>query len=391
MKPSSSKLTSRSIIVLGMLLAISKLATAQVPGQAQPSLLESNYTSATQAPIAAPPLSFVDINTGRFGKLEIDMQDGQFMDGAADSIHLTARQMDFGQGELQSLDIDARGAYIRDFIIDKLTMSTQGGLHFDSGLMLNQKTLQFTQPATAQVTAVISQESLNKFLKAPNTLDRLSYSVTQKGGMLANLLGAAGANAGLSVQNAALVLGKNNKVNLDAEGKIGLGTMSIPLSAQLDSELFLENGWVFLRNTKVMTAGQELSPQLSEMLVKKVNGLSNLGTRSDDIHFSFTDLKVIAGKQLVVSGTAQINRLRFGRQLSSNGIYLAVRKILTRKRETNAQAARQPTMGSNETGEVYQKLHQERRWLCTYRVWRHQGLYHCKNRRTGARLSHRQR
>jgi len=64
----------------------------------------------------------------------------------------------------------------------------------------------------------------------------------------------------------------------------------------------------------VMTAGQELSPQLSEMLVKKVNGLSNLGTRSDDIHFSFTDLKVIAGKQLVVSGTAQINRLRFGRQ-----------------------------------------------------------------------------
>jgi hypothetical protein len=314
MKPSLSKLTSRSIIVLGMLLAISKLATAQTPGQAQPSLLESNYTSATQAPIAAPPLSFVDINTGRFGKLEIDMQDGQFMDGAADSIHLTARQMDFGQGELQSLDIDARGAHIRDFIIDKLTMSTQGGLHFDSGLMLNQKTLQFTQPATAQVTAVISQESLNKFLKAPNTLDRLSYSVTQKGGMLANLLGAAGANAGLSVQNAALVLGKNNKVNLDAEGKIGLGTMSIPLSAQLDSELFLENGWVFLRNTKVMTAGQELSPQLSEMLVKKVNGLSNLGTRSDDIHFSFTDLKVIAGKQLVVSGTAQINRLRFGRQ-----------------------------------------------------------------------------
>ena len=310
MKSHSPKRTILSTIAFSTLFALCSPVQAQMPGQ--PPSLES--LPATQAPIAAPPLSFVDINTGRFGKLEIDMEDGQFMDGAADNIHLTARQMDFGQGELKSLDIEARGAHVRDFIIDKITMSTQGALHFDSGLMLNQKTLQFTQPATAQVTAVISQESLNKFLKAPNTLDRLSYSVTQKGGMLANLLGAAGANAGLSVQNASLVLGKNNKVNLEADGKIGMGGMSIPLSAQLDSELFLENGWVLLRNTKVMTAGQELSPQLSEMLVKKVNSLSNLGTKSDDIHFSFTDLKVISGKQLVVSGTAQINRLRFGRQ-----------------------------------------------------------------------------
>ncbi len=33
----------------------------------------------TPGAIAAPPVSFVDINSGRFGKLEIDLQDGQFL------------------------------------------------------------------------------------------------------------------------------------------------------------------------------------------------------------------------------------------------------------------------------------------------------------------------
>jgi len=102
-------------------------------------------------------------------------------------------------------------------------------------------------------------------------------------------------------------------VSMTAEGKAGLGQLAVPIAAQLESQLSIQDGWVQLGDTKLMTAGQEISPQLSEILVKKINSLSNLGTKSDDIHFSFTDLKVTSGKQLVVTGTAQVNRLRFGR------------------------------------------------------------------------------
>ncbi|MBA4079463.1 MAG: hypothetical protein C0508_30825, partial [Cyanobacteria bacterium PR.023] len=112
---------------------------------------------ATQA-LSAPTLSFVDINSGRFGKLEIDMQDGQFLRGACDNIHLVARNMDLNLGELKSLDVDVKGGNIEDFIVDKLTLTTQGALKFDTGLLLNQKMLQFTSPATAQVTALVSQD-----------------------------------------------------------------------------------------------------------------------------------------------------------------------------------------------------------------------------------------
>jgi hypothetical protein len=267
----------------------------------------------TPGAIAAPPVSFVDINSGRFGKLEIDLQDGQFLAGSADNLHLVARNMDLNLGELKSLDIDVKGAHLQDFIVDKMTFSTQGALNFDTGLLFNQKMLQFNSPAQAQVTAIISQESLNKFLKAPTTLERLSITATKKGGLLASLLGSAAGGFGLTISNASIVLGKSNRVSINADGKLGAAQLAVPLSAELDSQLFLKDGWVQLGDTQLKTAGQEISPQLSDILVKKINNLSNLRQRSNDIHFAFTDLKVNPGRGLTVTGTAQINRLRFGR------------------------------------------------------------------------------
>jgi hypothetical protein len=48
------------------------------------------------------------------------------------------------------------------------------------------------------------------------------------------------------------------------------------------------------------------------MLVKHVNEMADWAKLSDDIKFSFSELKVIPNKQFMVRGTAQINRLRFG-------------------------------------------------------------------------------
>lgn len=275
---------------------------------------QTNTPLPVNAPLSAPPLSFVDVNSGRFGKLEIDMEEGQFLSGSADNLHITARNMDLNLGELKSLDIEIKGAHLQDFIVDKLTMTTRGALNFDTGILFNHKTLQFTAPAQAQVQALISQESLNKFLKAPTTLNRLSVTAGQKANFIANLLGGAGAGPiGLTVDSADITLGRSNKVNINAAGKLGLAQLAVPLNAQLESKLVLQDGWVQVSETKLMTAGQEISPQLSQMLVSKINNLSNLGQKSDDIHFSFTDLKVVPGKQLLVTGTAQVNRLRFGR------------------------------------------------------------------------------
>jgi len=267
-----------------------------------------------QGPVVVPPISFVDVNSGKFGKLEIDLEDAQFLDGAADHLHLTARNMDLREGILKSLDVNIEGGHIQDFIVDKFTMTTQGAMRFDSGVLLNQKVLQFVEPTTADVTAEISQESLNKFLNAPSTLDRLSASVGKKAGALASLFGGNAPSIGLSVSKGQVVLAKGNRVNVAIDGRVGVGEMGVPVQVEVQSQLALSDGWVQVTDSKLLSSGQEISPAVSKWLVNKINGLSNWGAMSDDLKFRFTDLKVKPGKGFLLKGTAQVNRLRFGRQ-----------------------------------------------------------------------------
>lgn len=266
-----------------------------------------------QGPILAPPISFVDINTGRFGKLDIDMEDGQFLEGAAKHLHLTAKNLDLNEGILKSLDISIDGGVFQDFTIDNLTLSTAGDLNFDTGILLNHKVLRFATPAQAQVMASISQDSLNRFINSPRTLEKLSMTASKPGGMLQNLLGNIQGGFGFSLVSGDIKLVKSNRVNMNVETRVGIGQMGLPIPVTIDAKLGLKDGWLELSDTQVSTNGQTLSPEISKILVNKVNGLSNWGKRSEDIQFSFTDIKVVPGNKFILRGTAEVRQLRFSR------------------------------------------------------------------------------
>lgn len=263
------------------------------------------------APLAAPPISFVDVNSGRFGKMEIDLEDGQFLEGSCSNLHVTARNLDVQQGVLKSLDISVSNGHFQDFIIDNISISTQGSLRFDSGMLINHRVIQFLEPAQASVAVEISQESLNKFLNAPTTLDRLSYSAIRKGSAIAGMLGGKIPNIGLSISNAKLVLLKNNGVNITFDSKVGMGDVAVPIPVEASSQLALQNGTVQLINTQVKTNGQQISPAINQFLVQKVNSLSAWQTRSKDIQFRFTELIIKPNKKFLVTGQAELNRLKF--------------------------------------------------------------------------------
>ncbi len=262
--------------------------------------------------IVVPAITFMDVNSGRFGKLEIDIADGEFMHGSCKNLHLTAADLDLNKGVLQSLNINITDGHVKDFIIDSLTLSSQGAMTFDTGIMFNHRIIEFKEPTEAQVTVEISQDSLNKFMNSPSTLDRLSLNASKKSGLIASLFGENAPSIGLSISNAKMKLEKSDRATLTFDSRVGMGQMAVPIPVEIQSKLALVDGWIQLQDTRLMTSGQELSPQISQFIVQKVNGLSNLGNRSDDIQFKFTDLKVRQGKGFVVTGTAQIKRLRFG-------------------------------------------------------------------------------
>lgn len=326
-RPLLSGLTAGSI-AFGAALTLCLSAFAQgaevQPGMPAPTginipepvkrMLNGQFAPQDKGPVVVPPISFVDVNSGKFGKLEIDLLDAQFLDGAVDHMHLIARDMDLREGILKSLDVAVEGGHIQDFPIDKFNLTTQGSMRFDTGVLFNQKILQFVEPTSADVSAEISQESLNKFINAPSTMDRLSASVGKKASALAAIFGGNVPNIGLTVSNGQLVLAKNNRVNLKFDARVGMGEVAVPMPVELQSELALADGWVQVTDTKLLTSGQEISPAISKWLVNKINGLSQWGAFSDDIKFRFTDLKVKPGKGFLLKGTAQVNRLRFGRQ-----------------------------------------------------------------------------
>jgi hypothetical protein len=264
-------------------------------------------------PVLTAPTSLIDLKSASFGKLTIDLQNGQFHDTSIDRGTATATEMDFRQGALKGLNIDVLGGHFQQFIFDEMTINTAGDLHFDPRVLLQDKVLQFTTPAKADVMVTVSQDSLNKFLADPHTLQNLSVTVSKRLGGLASLFGASVANLGVKLNEAHVVLNKGNKLVIGITADLAMAGVGVPLSLEVDAQLGVKDGWVDVSDTHLMTNGQEISPQLSEMLVNKINSLASWGHKSDDIQFDFTDIKVVPGKQFTVKGTALIKRLRLER------------------------------------------------------------------------------
>jgi hypothetical protein len=274
----------------------------------------ANYAS-TNEPVVVPPISFIDVNSGHFGKLEIDLENGQFLDTAVDKLHLTAREFDVQPGTLRSLNVSVQGGHLHDFIFDKLTMNTAENLKFDPGVLLNHRLLEFTEPAQADVVVLVSQKSLNQFLSSPKTLERLSVCATRKAGAIASLASLVGIKInqfGLTIDSASLKLMHHNQFKLDFVSKVGLGDLGLPISGTMQGQLSLQDGSLTITEPHLITAGQEIPPELSNFLIKKINLIPANTQKSNDIRFNFTDMKVTAGKQILLRGTASVSRLRFG-------------------------------------------------------------------------------
>jgi hypothetical protein len=277
-----------------------------------------------QNQVLVTPSSLIDLTSASFGHFEVNLDKAQFKETSLDHAHIGVQGMDFRQGTLKGLSISVSGGRFEQFIFDQMNIDTDGQMHFDPALLLTEKVLQFDAPQRANISVIVSQASLNQFLSSPKTLDKISVTASKRISTIASFFGANAANIGLHLTDVKVLLQKANKVVLLVTANVGMGGVGVPLSFQIDAKLGIKNGWVEITDAHLITNGQEISPQLSEALLKKVNSLASWGHRSDDIQFEFNDIKVAPGKQFVVKGTVIIKRLR-----------------LTRTREELAQDAQQ--------------------------------------------------
>lgn len=278
---------------------------------------DNGESSSTITPVITPPSTFVDLTTARFGKLEVTLREASFLEAAVGDVHLSADNMDMNKGTLDSLSIEVQKGQFQEFTIDGLKMFTAGTLNFDVPQLLNNKVLQFREPAKAHVQVSVSQNSLNQFLNAPRILDRLSGSAKKRVPILSTLA-RQDVNFGFSFLKGDVKLEPENRIHLAMDSKLGMGKVGMPMTLSAEAQLQLSEGWVKLAETHLVTGGQKVPHDYSAKFVERLNSLSKWGTQSDDIKFEFTDLKVVPEDHLEMEGTAIINRLRFARNQEQN-------------------------------------------------------------------------
>lgn len=265
------------------------------------------------APVVVTPSTLIDLFSARFGSLDIELKEAAFLDASVRDLHLKSTNMDMTAGTLDSLNIDLVGAGFQDFLLDGMRLVTQGPLKFDPSTLLNNKVLQFREPASAQVRAIISQNSLNQLLNSPAILARLSGSAKKRVPILSTLA-RQDVNFGFDFLNGHVDLQPDSHLHLKMESRVGIGKAKMPVPISVEAKLDLQNGWVNLTDTHLLTSGQMVPKDMAARIVNRVNSLSKWGSVSDDIQFQFTNLNVVPEDRLELEGTAIIKRLRLTRQ-----------------------------------------------------------------------------
>jgi hypothetical protein len=302
---------------ISLLLAISLgLTVAVAPGTARGTDTAGDAKPVVEPadpnqPIITAPSS-IDLSTAKFGRLEITLTDASFLDAQAREIKLSAENMDLTKGTLDSLSVFVDDGQFQEFIVDSTKLWTHGALNFDTGKLLNDKILEFREPASAHARVSVTQASLNKFLNASFILSRLSGAAKKRVPILSSLA-RHDVNFGFTFSKADLKLQPDSHIRLSMDSKVGMGKGLIPVTLSAEARLILENGWVKLEDTHFVTGGQAVPKDMAEKIVQRINSLSKWGQQSDDIQFQFTDLNMVPDDHLELEGSATIKRLRFTR------------------------------------------------------------------------------
>ena len=262
-------------------------------------------------PIITTP-STIDLSSAKFGKLELNLTDASFLEAQAREIKLSAQNMDMTKGTLDSLSLFVDDGQFQDFIVDSTKLWTHGVLTFDTAKLLNEKVLEFREPASAHARVSVTQASLNKFLNASFILSRLSGAAKKRVPILSTLA-RRDVNFGFTFSKADLKLEPDSHIRLMMDSKVGMGKGLLPVTLSAETKLILENGWVKLEDTHFVTGGQTVPKDMADKIVQRINSLSRWAQQSDDIQFQFTDLNMVPDDHLELEGSATIKRLRFTR------------------------------------------------------------------------------
>lgn len=256
------------------------------------------FSADTLNPINSSGVVLIDLPASSAESIRLDIKQARLAAQSVGRLILDAQGIDFKKGALTSLGAEVQDGNFDNILVDKLTLNTTA-FSFDTLELLNHRRFVLDHAINAAVSMKISEQSLNKFVSNPKTIEKIQKAVSKKtGGM--NLI---------SFSNPSLKLMGGNRVKLTLNSTLGNAVVA-PM--ELNGNLAVKSGKLSFENLQLKSNGTQLPVDISDVFEKKLNEMIDLEKLGKNNFVIQAEKLSVTGKMLEISGNAALTRLDFG-------------------------------------------------------------------------------
>lgn len=249
-------------------------------------------------PINSSGVVVIDLPASTAESIRLDIKQGRFASQSVGRLVLDAQGIDFKKGSLNSLGAEVSDGNFDNVLVDSLKMNTQA-FSFDTLELLNHRRFVLDHPVNASVALKISEESFNRIVASPKTLEKLEKAVAKKTGNISLI----------QFSNPSIKFMDRNRVKFSVNSSLA-NAVGAPM--EFTGKLGVEKGKLSFNGLKMTSNGVQLPVDVSDIVQKKLNELIDLEKLGkSNFVIRAQDLSLNKG-MMEVRGMASLNRLEFG-------------------------------------------------------------------------------
>ena len=276
-------------------VGVFSLACFPVANAEQPKAVASSQIT----PINLGKAKVMDLPVSSADKLQIVMTNARFDRESVGQLNLSLNGLNLRDGMLQGMSAKVSNGQFENIPV-KLLEITSGAFSFDTMTFLNQRKFLLDSPVQGNVTLEVTEKDLNKFLKNPETIERLEKAIAKRTGNIRLV----------RLTQPELELRGKNDLRMKLTLSLGEAVASQMVA---DGHLALKDGNPVFSLKQVSSANMPLPVDVAHLIEKEMNKLLNLKKLGKgDVTINANTLDVTK-KLITVKGTATLNKLSFGK------------------------------------------------------------------------------
>lgn len=255
--------------------------------------------------------AYSQLKNSKISNLKVELNKADFTESSFDKLFVESNGVDFSNGTATFVGIHSFGFRKDDIIIDEINVTLKNISFVTDSLISNQELL-LNNPVEASGNIVVTEKAINSILNQPKILENFSNMTETKISKFGIQL-----NAGMIsfYQPKASIL-PNNRLQIEMMASVA-NLLAFPV--KFSCTIALQNSRLTMSSPELITSGVTLPSDISQIINDKLNQLLDMNAKiGDEMNVQITSLEMVPRQKIIVSGTATIKKLNFGKKVKNN-------------------------------------------------------------------------